>query len=619
MSNYQFETEVNDLMQLIIHSLYSHKEIFLRELISNASDALDKLKYLTLTEDNFKNLSFSPEINISFTNGDNPTLTISDNGIGMNQADLMAHLGTIAKSGTKNFLGQLSGDAKKDSQLIGQFGVGFYSAFMVANSIEVLSRKAGEKEAFLWKSEGKGNYSIEESHRDSQGSTITLFLNEEGVEYANRWQLETIIKKYSNHIAFPIMLHYEAIQYDKEGKEESKEFKIEQVNNTKALWKTSKGEITSEDYNEFYKNIFHDSENPLLSSHTQAEGGLEYTSLFFIPQKAPFDLFHADYKAGVKLYVKRVFITDDDKELLPTYLRFVKGIIDSEDLPLNVSREILQQNRILANIKSASVKKILNELENLSKNNPEQFSIFTQQFNKVLKEGLYSDMVNKEKLMDLVRFKTSKEENTYTSLADYISRMKEDQKNILYITGNREDLLRRSPLVLSFEAKGFEVLLLSDEIDEFIAPMLGTYQEKPFKSITHLELEIDDKESSLVGEEKDSLIKKIKESLGNEIKDVKISNRLTEGVASCLVVDANDPSFQMQAMMRSMGQKVDPIAPVLEINPDHPLVRRLREEKNEEKVKDLSFILLGQAQISEGMALKDPILFLERMNNLIKK
>lgn len=617
MSNYQFETEVNDLMQLIIHSLYSHKEIFLRELISNASDALDKLKYLTLTEEKFKNLSFSPEINISFTNGDNPTLTISDNGIGMDKKDLIAHLGTIAKSGTKNFLGQLSGDAKKDSQLIGQFGVGFYSAFMVASSIEVLSLKAGEEKAYTWKSEGKGNYSIEEGQRDSQGSTITLYLNEEGKEYANRWQLETIIKKYSNHIAFPIMLHYEAIQYDKEGKEESKEDKIEQVNNTKALWKTSKGEITNEDYNEFYKNIFHDSEDPLLYSHTQAEGGLEYTSLFFIPQKAPFDLFHADYKAGVKLYVKRVFITDDDKELLPTYLRFVKGIIDSEDLPLNVSREILQQNKILTNIRSASVKKILNELENLAKNNPDKFTIFTQQFNKVLKEGLYSDMANKEKLMDLVRFKSSKEEGTYTSLSDYISRMKEDQKDILYITGNREDLLRRNPLVLSFQAKGLEVLLLSDEIDEFIAPMLGTYQEKSFKSITHLEL--DEEESSLDTEEKDDLIKKIKDSLGNEIKDVKISNRLTDGVASCLVVDANDPSFQMQAMMRSMGQKVDPIAPVLEINPNHPLVKKLKEEKDGATIKDLSSILLGQAQISEGMPLKDPIQFLEKMNKLIEK
>lgn len=616
MSNYQFETEVNDLMQLIIHSLYSHKEIFLRELISNASDALDKLKYLTLTEEKFKNLSFSPEINISFTNGDNPTLTISDNGIGMDEQDLIAHLGTIAKSGTKNFLGQLSGDAKKDSHLIGQFGVGFYSAFMVADTIEVLSRKAGDEKAYLWKSEGKGNYSIEEAQRDTQGSTITLYLNEEGKEYANRWQLETIIKKYSNHIAFPIMLHYEAIQYDKEGKEESKEDKIEQINSTKALWKLSKGEITSEDYNEFYKNIFHDSEDPLLYSHTQAEGGLEYTSLFFIPQKAPFDLFHADYKAGVKLYVKRVFITDDDKELLPTYLRFVKGIIDSEDLPLNVSREILQQNRILANIRSASVKKILGELENLAKNNPEKFSIFTQQFNKVLKEGLYSDMANKDKLMDLIRFKSSKEES-YTSLADYVSRMKEDQKDILYITGNREDLLRGNPLVLSFQAKGLEVLLLSDEIDEFIAPMLGTYQEKSFKSITHLEVE--EEESSLDSEEKEDLIKKIKDSLGNEIKDVKISNRLTDGVASCLVVDANDPSFQMQAMMRSMGQKVDPVAPVLEINPNHPIVEKLKEETDPTMIKDLSSILLGQAQISEGMPLKDPMEFLSKMNNLMKK
>lgn len=618
MSNYQFETEVNDLMHLIIHSLYSHKEIFLRELVSNASDALDKLKYLTLTQDNLKTLSFTPEIHISFIEGDNPQLIIKDNGIGMNEEDLKAHLGTIAKSGTKSFLSKLSGDQKKDSQLIGQFGVGFYSAFMIANEIEVLSRKAGEEKAYIWKSQGKGGYSIEESSREEQGTTITLFLNEEGKEYANAWNLQSIIKKYSNHIAFPIFLHSEDIKYDKEGKEESRKPKVEQINQKQALWKVSKNEIQPEEYKEFYKNVFHDSEDPLWISHTQAEGSLEYTSLFYIPAKAPFDLFHADYKPGVKLYVKRVFITDSDKELLPTYLRFVKGIIDSEDLPLNVSREILQQNRILSNIRSASVKKILSEIETLSQKEEEKFNIFIQEFNRVLKEGLYSDFANKDRLLEIIRFKTTHSSENMTSLNDYISRMKEGEKDIYYLTGKREEILRKNPLVQSYVSRGFEVLLLTDEIDEFIAPTLGPYKEKyNFKSISHAEAESSDDTSILNEQERTQLIDKIKNALGDEIKDVRVSTRLTEDIASCLVMDAQDPSFQMQAMLRSMGQNSPKTVPILEINPSHKLIKKILVSTDYQEIETFSSIVLGQAQIAEGSSLKDPTEFLKKINSLI--
>ncbi|HSA15326.1 MAG TPA: molecular chaperone HtpG, partial [Spirochaetota bacterium] len=361
MSKHQFQTEVNQLLHLIIHSLYSHKEIFLRELISNASDALDKLKYLTLTDPAYKSAGFDPKIEISFDSGSRPVLVISDTGIGMNSEDLTQNLGTIASSGTRSFVEKLSGDAKKDSSMIGQFGVGFYSSFMVADRVEVVSRKAGDEKAYRWSSDGKGDFEIDDAQRDTAGTTVTLYLNEEGKEYANRWELQNIVKKYSNHIPFPIFLHYEDTRFEGEGdkRKELKEQKTEQINAASAIWKRPKSELKPEDYNEFYRSISHEIDEPLMYIHTHAEGTLDYTTLFFIPQKAPFDLFRADYMPGVKLYVKRVFITDDEKELMPTYLRFVRGVIDSEDLPLNVSREILQQNRILAKIKSSSVKKLL--------------------------------------------------------------------------------------------------------------------------------------------------------------------------------------------------------------------------------------------------------------------
>ena len=405
MSSRKFKTEVADLLHLNIHSLYSNKEIFLRELISNASDAIDKLRYLSLTDEHLKGFSFEPRIDISFTEEGERTLTIRDNGIGMNENDLNDNLGTIASSGTRKFLASLTEDQKKDSNLIGQFGVGFYSAFMVAKRITVISKKAGEDQAWKWTSDGESSYSIEMAEREGQGSTIILTLNEEGEEFANRWQLETLVKKYSDNIAYPIYLEYDQVHYDNEKKDESgnalktTEHKVEQINSASALWKRPKSSIKDEEYKEFYKNSFYDSEDPLFYIHTQAEGTNEYATLFYIPAKAPFDMYYADYRPGVKLYVKRVYITDDDKDLLPTYLRFVRGIIDSEDLPLNVSREILQENRIMVSIRNASVKKLLGEFSKISENNPELYLKFITEYNRPLKEGLYSDYANRETLL----------------------------------------------------------------------------------------------------------------------------------------------------------------------------------------------------------------------------
>ncbi|MFA7019780.1 MAG: molecular chaperone HtpG, partial [Sphaerochaetaceae bacterium] len=435
MEQKKFKSEVSELLHLIIHSLYSHKEIFLRELISNASDALDKLKYLVLVDPAFKDLQYTPRIDISFTDEEKKKmLVIKDNGVGMSHDDLADDLGTIARSGTKSFLKNLTDEQKKDSNLIGQFGVGFYSSFMVAKKVEVISRKAGSEEAWKWSSTGKGTFTLQKAERDSQGTTIILHLNEDGEEYANRWALDRLIKRYSDHIAFPIFLEYDQDEYDDKGKKKGTTHKVDQINSAAALWRRNKSELTAEDYNEFYKNTSYDSEDPLYYVHTQAEGVNNYTTLFYIPSKAPFDLYHADYKPGVKLYVKRVYITDDEKELLPTYLRFVRGIIDSEDLPLNVSREILQQNRIMSNIRTASVKKILGELKKISEQNPELYTKIIEQFNRPLKEGLYSDYGNRETLMELVRFKSS-EVDGYTSLAAYKERMKEDQKTMYYLAG----------------------------------------------------------------------------------------------------------------------------------------------------------------------------------------
>jgi molecular chaperone HtpG len=626
MAQHQFQTEVSQLLHLIIHSLYSNREVFLRELVSNASDALDKLKYLTVADEAYKSISFEGRIDISF-NKEAKTLTVSDNGIGMNENDLIESLGTIARSGTRAFLEKLAEDAKKNSNLIGQFGVGFYSAFMVSDRIEVISRKAGEDAAFRWTSDGKAGFDIEAGQRDSQGTTVILSLNEDGVEYANRWSIEDIIKRYSNHVAFPIYLTYDEKEWDDKGKEKGSKTKTEQINSGAALWREAKSKLTEKDYYEFYKQTGHDSEDPLLYLHTKAEGTLEYTTLFYIPQKAPFDLYHVDYKPGVKLYVKRVFITDDDKELMPSYLRFVRGIIDSEDLPLNVSREILQQNKILLNIKNASVKKLLAEFKSLSDTAvsgsdavKKKWETFVSQFNRPLKEGLYQDFGNRDALVDLVRFKSSRQEG-WTSLAEYTLRMQEGQKHIYYITGGDEKTLKASPLLEAYRARDIEVLIMDDEIDDIVIPSVGKYKEWELKAVNRsgADEELGEKKDKNAEKELQPVIEKIKKALGDRVKDVKLSRRL-EDSPSCIVADENDPTLQMAQMLKAMGQSEMPdIKPILEINGSHPIVAALKDTDDQERIADVAGVLLDQALLVEGIKVKDPADFVKRLNRLLSK
>ena len=626
MAKKQFKTEVSDLLNLIIHSLYSNREIFLRELISNASDAIDKLKYLSLTDEKLKGFSFDPVINISFDTSAK-TLTISDNGIGMDEEELNNNLGTIASSGTKKFLSSLSDDAKKNSNLIGQFGVGFYSAFMVASKVEVISRKAGDEKAFRWESEGKSTYTVTDAERSSQGSDIILHLNEDGADYANRWQLETLIKKYSDHIAYPIYLEYDQEHYKDEKDAEGNpvkevEHKREQINSASALWTRSKSSIKDEEYKEFYKNNYSDSEDPLFYIHTHAEGATEYTTLFYIPAKAPFDMYYADYRPGVKLYVKRVYITDDDKELLPTYLRFVRGIIDSEDLPLNVSREILQENKIMTAIRNGSVKKLLGEFKKIADNNPELYEKFISQYNRPLKEGLYSDYANRESLLELVRYKSSEVEG-WTSLASYKERMKEGQKAIYYITGGKENILRNSPLIASYKEKGYEVLIMDDDIDDIVTSMVYEYKELPFKAINKTgamdDIKKDETKSEDEKKEESALAQKMKSALGDAVKDVVISSRLSADSAAVIVMDENDPSIQMQKILKQMGggEDLGEIKPILEVNADNALIRKIDQCTDEEMVKDLSSVVLNQAYIAEGIMPKDPAAFVRQVTRLL--
>jgi len=613
----QFQTEVSQLLKLIIHSLYSHKEIFLRELISNSSDALDKLRYLTLTKDDYKSMKFDPKISLEFLEGDEPTLTITDTGIGMSKKELEDNLGTIARSGTKNFLSKLSGDAKKDSQLIGQFGVGFYSSFMVADKVEVASKKAGNKEAWRWVSDGQSGFEIKKDIKKEIGTSITLHLNEEGKEFASRWRIESLVKKYSDHIDSPIFLTYTDTEYDKDGKEKSKGIKTEQVNDAKAFWTRSKTEIKKKEYKEFYKSFSNDMEEPFDWVHFRAEGNLEFVILFFIPKKASPDIFRADYQSGVKLYVNRVFITDDDKELLPPWLRFVKGIIDSSDLPLNVSREILQQNRIMAKIRSNSVKKILDRLKTIA-GNKEKYADFYDQYGRLIKEGVYQDFEHKEALTELLRFKSTKDDGL-VSLREYAERMREDQKSIYYITGQNQISLKNSPLLEMYNKKDIEVLILDDEIDEIIISSVPKYDEKDLKSVNRSGAADDFSEESDKDTEKSlqPVIKKMKKVLGDKVKDIKLSNRLSDS-PSCIVADENDPTAQMQEMMKSMGQMDMPaIKPILEINPSHDIVVKLKEKTKQKSFDSIALLLFEQALIQEGVKLEDPAGFVDRLNNVI--
>lgn len=634
MAHYEFETEVNKLLNLIIHSLYSNEEIFLRELISNASDALDKLKFLTVSDDAFKEVRFDPRIDVCFDE-EKKTLTIRDTGIGMSEEDLKSNLGTIARSGTGQFLEKLAADQKKDSNLIGQFGVGFYSAFMVAKKIDVITKKAGSSDVYRWTSDGTNSYEIEKvSDADfplidgvgegSCGSAVVIYLKDDKTEYASRWRIEELIKKYSDHVAFKIYLHYTQKKFDDKGNVESEEAKCEQINDGTALWQKPKSSLKHEDYVNFYKSFSHESDEPLFYIHTKAEGTQEYTTLFYVSAKAPFDMYHADYKPGVKLFVKRVFITEDDKELLPVYLRFTKGIIDSEDLPLNVSREILQQNRILASIKSASVKKILSELKKLSETDAKKYAAFIAEYNRPLKEGLYSDFENRDSLMELVRFKTTfeeKENNGMISLADYVSRMLPEQKSIFYLTGGDEATLRNSPHLQFYKSKGYEVLLLDDEIDEFVMPMLGKYKDFEFKAINRAgnidELAPETDKTKEQTEDFKPLLERIKTALGESVKDVRLSKTLTESPA-CIVYDENDPNMQMQRMMKAIGQANLPkVAPILEVNPNHTILQKLKDETDADVIGEYAKVLLGQSQLVEGEAVSDPAAFVKSLNHLL--
>ena len=656
MAKYQFQTEVNQLLKLIIHSLYSNKDIFLREIVSNASDALDKLKYLTLSDDTYKNLKFTPRIDITFDEKEQ-ILTVQDSGIGMTDEDLTNNLGTIARSGTKAFLEKLSSDAAKDSALIGQFGVGFYSAFMAAKKIDVYTRKAcSDGKIWHWSSDGTNSYDMEEIPADSEvakkygfdnaelsGSAIEMHLNDESKEYASRWKIEELIKRYSDHIAFPIYLHYVQNKYDDKGNVTSTENKIDQVNSASALWKRSKSELKAEDYNEFYKTIGHDGTDPLMYVHTHAEGMQEYTTLFFVPQTAPFDMYQADYKSGVKLYVKRVFITDDDRELLPAYLRFVRGVIDSEDLPLNVSREILQQNRILETIKTSSVKKLLGEFKKMADaadkarkaENPtdeekaaiEKWNKFVTSYNRPMKEGLYSDYANRDEIAEIVRFKSSDAsgtgDNNWTSFADYVQRMKPEQKAIYYITGNDEKNLRDNPLLKAYTNKGFEVLIMADDIDDIVIPSYGKYKDFELKAVNSAgsdeERGVNKEEAEKKEKEFKPVVEKIQKALGDQVKEVKLSKRLAEDSPSCIVVDENDPSFQMERMMRAMGQAGIEVKPILEVNADHPIVAKLKDSDDENLIKDVSEVLLNQALLIAGVEIKEPNTFVKHLNNLLSK
>ncbi|AJC92361.1 chaperone protein HtpG [Campylobacter subantarcticus LMG 24377] len=604
----QFQTEVNQLLQLMIHSLYSNKEIFLRELISNASDALDKLSYLSVSDDAYKNLKFEPKIQINF-NQEAKTLTISDNGIGMNKEDLINHLGTIAKSGTKSFLENLSGDAKKDSQLIGQFGVGFYSAFMVASKIEVLSKKALDDKAYLWISDASG-YEIEDANKDEQGTCITLHLKDE--EFLSSYRIESIVEKYSNHIQFPIFMEKEEYLPLEEGeKEPKKELKNTQINTASALWRQNKANLKAQDYERFYEQNFHDSNKPMLYIHTKAEGSIEYNSLFFIPAQAPFDLYRVDYKSGLKLYVKRVFISDDDKELLPTYLRFVRGIIDVEDLPLNVSREILQENRILKSVQEASVKKILAELKKFKDKDKENYLKFHENFGKVLKEGLYGFGENKDAIAKLLYFKNSNKEELI-DLEEYKQNLAEGQNEIFYISGKNEKLLRNSPLLESYKQKNINVLLLDEEIDTIVMPMMSEFEGLKFSAINHLASEETSEEQKA---DFAPLLIKIKEVLKDEVEEVKLSQRLSNS-PSCIVYDQNKPDFAMQQILKQMGQEQQ-VKPILEINPNHAILKALKD--NDSLASEMAHILLNMAKLSEGMGIDNPSEFNNALNTIISK
>ena len=622
-----FQTEVKQLLHLMIHSLYSNKEIFLRELISNASDAVDKLRFEALAKPELLEGGAELKIRVSFDK-EAKTVTLEDNGIGMSRDEAVAHLGTIAKSGTADFLKHLSGDQKKDSHLIGQFGVGFYSAFIVADRVDVFTRRAGlpASEGVHWESHGEGEFSVASIDKPERGTRIVLHLKKGEDEFADGWRLRNIIKKYSDHIALPIELPRE---FHGEEQDKPADVKVESewetVNRASALWTRPRAEIKDEEYQEFYKHVAHDFDNPLSWSHNKVEGKLEYTSLLYVPGRAPFDLYQRDASKGLKLYVQRVFIMDQADEFLPLYLRFIKGVVDSNDLSLNISREILQKDPIIDSMKSALTKRVLDMLEKLAKNEPEQYRAFWKNFGQVLKEGPAEDFANKEKIAGLLRFASTQDASgeQVVALADYLGRMKEGQDKLYYLTGESYAQVKNSPHLEVFRKKGIEVLLLTDRIDEWLMSYLTEFDGKSFVDVARGDLDLgklDSEEDKQAQEEvakaKEGLTERLKTALGEQVADVRVSHRLTDSPA-ILAIGEQDLGLQMRQILEASGQKVPESKPIFEFNPSHPLIERLDAEPDEERFADLSHILFDQAALAAGDSLKDPAAYVQRLNKLL--
>lgn len=615
-----FQAEVKQLLQLMIHSLYSNKEIVLRELISNASDASDKLRFEALSNNALYGSDSELKIRVAFDKASR-TLTITDNGIGMSRQEVIDNIGTIAKSGTREFLNALSGDQAKDANLIGQFGVGFYSAFIIADKVTLTTLRAGATEAVMWESKGEGDFTLEPADKATRGTEIVLHLREGEDEFLNDWKIKSIIRKYSDHITLPIVMKKSEW---KDGEQVPTD-EDEVVNKASALWARSKNDITEEEYQEFYKHVSHDFEEPLAWSHNRVEGKQEYISLLYIPKKAPFDLYDRERRHGIKLYVKRVFIMEDAEKLMPQYLRFVRGVIDSADLPLNVSREILQHSKDIEAIKAGSVKKALGLLEDLAENKPEEYSNFWNEFGRVLKEGPGEDWANKDKIAGLLRFASTQLDTDaqVVSFKDYIGRMKEGQEAIYYITADSFAAAKHSPHLEIFRKKGIEVLLLSDRVDEWMLGSLTEFDGKKLQSVAKgdldlgkLEDEAEKEAQKKVEDEAKDLVEKITSSLGDKVKEVRVTHRLTDSPA-CLVAGENELSGNLERMLKAAGQKTPESKPTLEINPEHRLITRLKEESESAKFEDLAHLLFDQALLAEGGQLDDPASFVKRMNSLI--
>ncbi len=629
----EFQAEVQQLLHLMIHSLYSNKDIFLRELISNASDAIDKLRFQSLQDESLLEGEGDLRIRVS-VDKDARTITVADNGIGMTRDEVAENLGTIARSGTKAFLEQLTGDQQKDAKLIGQFGVGFYSAFVVAEHVTVHTRKAGlgAEHGVRWSSDGKGAYTLESEENPERGTRVVLTLPESQSEYLDDWRLKGIIRRYSDHIDVPIQMPAQAEdkaedkdeQEDEAEKAEAAET-WETVNNTNALWMRAKSEISDDDYKAFYKHVAHDFDDPMVWLHNHVEGRQSYTSLLYIPKNPPFDLYEREPAHGIKLYVRRVFIMEDTEKLMPRYLRFVRGLVDSDDLPLNVSRELLQHNPLLDKIRSASVKRILDRLEKMAKNEPEQYAEFYGNFGKVLKEGVAEDFANRERIAKLLRFSTTQDEDETpaVSLDDYIARMKEGQEAIYYVTAESFNAARNSPHLEVFRKKGVEVLLLPDPVDEWVITHLNEYDGKPLKSVAKggLDLgDLEDQEEKKAAEEateshKD-LLEKLKGALADKVSEVRVSTRLTDSPA-CLVVGEYDFGMGMQRLLKAAGHAMPQGKPALEINIDHPIVQRLDKGLDDARFSDWAAVLHDQALLTEGGQLEDPAAFVKRVNALL--